>query len=196
MGIPIGTTFTTKLRGQSVKTVLCEGCGAKYVYVLERVAKGSGFSLLFLDNSGAQARASAAAEKALKEKLAKSCDPVSCPECGEYQRPMVRVLKWRSVRWWLLAGAIGLFVASVAKSADQDGLSPIAWKVAMGISGLLFAWVIHRYLALDPNAAAAKRLAAGQVGEERALRMVDFEAMVRARAAEEQLAASRENPGE
>lgn len=196
MGIPIGTTYTTKIRGQSLKTVVCEGCEEKYVYVMERVAKGSGFSPLFLDNSGAHVRAGAAAEKALKKKLAKSCDPVSCPECGKYQRPMVRVLKWRSVRWWLLAGFIALFIAWVAKSADRDRLSPTAWKLAMGIAGLSFAWVIHRYLALDPNAAAVKRLAAGQAGDGRAMRTADFEAMVRARAAEEQPAAPSGTPGD
>lgn len=80
--IPYGMDYTAHLSGSILKMVRCEQCAQDYVYVLTRSAEGQGRSLLFLDNEGARERAASRAERRLREKLERSCDPVPCLHCG------------------------------------------------------------------------------------------------------------------
>jgi len=53
MPVPVGRRFTANLSESRPKAVNCEKCQTEFVYFMKRSASGSGSSLLFLDNQGA-----------------------------------------------------------------------------------------------------------------------------------------------
>jgi hypothetical protein len=74
------------LSGVTLKLVECEKCGTVYVYQMQRQVQGTGRSLYFLDNQGAQHRVRSEAEGALQKSLERDCDAVPCLNCGTYQQ--------------------------------------------------------------------------------------------------------------
>jgi hypothetical protein len=78
---------------------------------MERVAAGIGTSFLFLDNPGAEQRASQGAEKHLRQILESECDAVPCPKCGWYQTPMQVKLRHEHLRWFHWVGFLATFAA-------------------------------------------------------------------------------------
>src|SRR5438445_532876 len=76
--------------GSVAKFVTCEGCGYEYVYILSRKSIGKALSIYALHNQEASNRSQRNADLHLQRLLAKSCDPVPCPQCGWYQESMVR----------------------------------------------------------------------------------------------------------
>ena len=106
MFIPIGQTTTARCHGEMLKVTQCEGCGSEYVYKIRRVGQGSGFSLLFLGNAGAQRSASSGAQANLRQKLATGVEAVPCPSCGLYQQAMVPLARkgfGLGLRRWAIA---------------------------------------------------------------------------------------------
>jgi hypothetical protein len=96
-----------------VKVVQCEQCACKYGYQAVRRAVGSGSSLYFLDNDGANSRAKNSARKQLAKKLARAVDPVGCPKCGWFQPEMVREIRRRTARGLIWFAWISLIVFGV-----------------------------------------------------------------------------------
>ena len=97
--------------GSTIKHVTCERCGEAYVYVLSRSGAAWGRSWLRLDMDAASQRAATKARSSLDHQLSNGCDRVACPDCGWYQRNMVR--KTRIIRLaWVLGGIIVLWVAA------------------------------------------------------------------------------------
>lgn len=187
--IPYAMDYTSTVSGGVLKLVRCEGCGAEYVYRLEREATGGGTSVLFLDNEGAAARATSRDAEALHRKLDRGLDVVPCPGCGWYQAAMIPKARREHRRWMLTAGAgltLGLlpvlFVGGVINSARRgDPLVPwplfvggMATLAALGV-GLMLAkvYLSRRY---DPNAQDAE--ARKRQGQQRAVLRADFERMV------------------
>jgi hypothetical protein len=114
MGIPYAMKYTVTLSGTKLKGVHCESCHTEYVYQMKRTVKGSGTSLLFLDNQGARGRAGQDAENNLRGKLDREIEVVPCPICGWVQATMVPKLR-RDHRAWLRAlGIVLLVIASAA----------------------------------------------------------------------------------
>jgi hypothetical protein len=113
MCIPIGQTSNVTCRGETLKVAQCEGCGSEYVYKIRRVGQGSGFSLLFLNNAGAQRSATSVAEGNLEHKLATGLEAVPCPSCGLYQQAMVPLAR-KGFGLELRRGAIAIMLVPVA----------------------------------------------------------------------------------
>lgn len=166
--IPYAMTYTSSAKGRVTKTVTCESCKTKYVYVMERRSVNQATSMLFLDNRGASARADSQAKKSLRRKLKDDCDPVPCPVCGWYQSfmiPKARSLKWK----WLMPVEIGLialdaylFLASVAfgsRAMVRPNLMNIVtmlmvcgvFTVITGVAVALPVVKYHLFRDFDPN---------------------------------------------
>src|SRR5436189_1879758 len=103
-GLYFGKNYTAAVSGTSVKQVHCEQCGCDYFYRMVRRGEGRGTSPYYLDNKGAQRRAERNAQRKLEKLLRKGIDPVPCPDCGWFQRDMVREVRRRSQRWLLVIG--------------------------------------------------------------------------------------------
>jgi len=90
--IPVGNTYTARVRGWVWRAVHCEHCGCEFAY--RYVATGStiGFSPLFLNNEGASNAASSRADMDLRTRLNQEVGVVFCPQCGWYQKNMVAKL--------------------------------------------------------------------------------------------------------
>jgi hypothetical protein len=200
MPIPYAQTYTATMRGRAVKVVNCEQCRAEYVYFMEREAIGQGTSVLFLDNEGASGRAASDAERSLNRMLAEDCDPVPCPACGWYQKPMVQLLRKQYRHWMLWTGGlllIGSFVAGIVlylNLVNIHGSNPTVTSVTVGI--LLFSipvglglMILRRVLAanFDPNCEDLETRK--QVAAEKGMLKIELERIL----AEEQRTAG--NPG-
>lgn len=142
VGIPVGTTYTTDVRGRAAKEMTCERCGARFVYFVYRTGAGTGESVLWLDNAGAQARAARRASEDLQQNLAKAVDPVACVACGWYQADMVGVERRRRGRPLLVVGLVSLllgamvavvvvgFVLAAGAGAWFDAVTEPIWSTA------------------------------------------------------------------
>jgi hypothetical protein len=178
--IPIGWKYTTNLSAATLKLVRCENCHVEYVYRMERFGSGTGTSLLFLENKGAQDRATQQAANELRGLLWRECDPIPCPNCGWYQKAMVRAMRRDHWRWMqstglglLAVSTISLVIAYVAWLPNFPHSPGPPWLLPMSLiagavtgvagAGLLVikATLSTRY---DPNANDAKaRIALGQL---------------------------------
>ncbi len=164
--IPYAWHFTATKQGAVLKLVRCENCACEYGYYMGRQTQGSGTSLLFLDNRGANKRAVRQAKKRLKRALETDCDPVPCPECGWYQTPMIPVLRRAYHRWMFVLGALGIVAAVIGLVSTLVYLFNAAnppepqtflqlWLIAVGIGvmGMLLI-AVRKVLSFfnDPNA--------------------------------------------
>jgi hypothetical protein len=170
--IPIGRKYTTNLSAATLKLVRCENCHVEYVYRMDRIGSGSGTSVLFFENRGAQDRATEQAANELRGLLSRECDAVPCPDCGWFQEAMIRVM--RRDRWpWmqntglflLAVSTISLIIAYVtwlpnfAHSPGPPWLLPVSLiaGVVTGVAGagllVIKAALSKRY---DPNASDVK----------------------------------------
>ena len=161
MGIPIAwTQFTSTAARTIARDVSCEQCGLDYVYRMERQAKGSGSSLYFLDDHGAQDRAQASAQRALRKKLEDECDVVPCPGCGWVQGEMVRKAKRDHVRWLIRAGvfvicaAVAFGIVNWASGVGKRRDPWVSWHLFALIAAIGPGLLVLRVALcsrLDPN---------------------------------------------
>jgi hypothetical protein len=103
--------FETSVRGSAWKAVVCENCDTEYLYQITREALGSSVSWLYLDQQGAQERATRRANAALRRMLEQGQDPVPCPACGWYQQSMIPLLRAAHRRGMILAGGFFVVIA-------------------------------------------------------------------------------------
>jgi hypothetical protein len=111
---PYPRTYTTNLSGATLKLVRCEKCHVEYVYRMERIGSGSGTSLLFLENKGAQDRATQQAANELRGLLWRECDAVPCPDCGWYQEAMIQAMRRDHCRWMQNTGLVLVAVSTIS----------------------------------------------------------------------------------
>jgi hypothetical protein len=171
--------------GSAVKEVECEHCGLEYVYQLRRTARGRAQSFLFRDAEAAETDARANLNRVLKE----DCDPVPCPGCGWYQRPMVQLLKRRRHRNLLRAGFV-LLPLSIVLAAVAVLISPVAGepplpqsamaRVLLGLAALAFvlglSLPVAKYISgwrYDPN--AVDEDLRREIGQARACSKADYD---------------------
>lgn len=109
--VPTGTRYTGTLQVNAWIPVRCEHCGATFAYRTQRQASGRGRSVLGLDQEGAKTRARDHAVEALEWTLRRTVEPAPCPQCGNYQPAMVRVLRRRrrGLGWAIGIGALGIW---------------------------------------------------------------------------------------
>ncbi|MGE3805454.1 MAG: hypothetical protein AB7K24_12335, partial [Gemmataceae bacterium] len=139
-----------------LRSVNCANCAIEYGYVLRRQASGEGTSLLFLDNTGAQRRASDAAQLKLAQELEKGVAFVPCPRCGWCQPDMVGLAR-RGYHPGVKALAIGLlvltgaaFIASLVMGSKL--VAQVAVVLALTATVMPIVRVVLAALQ-DPNAA-------------------------------------------
>jgi hypothetical protein len=177
--IPYGMKYTVLTCGSMLKAVHCEQCGRDFLYDLYRRAEGTGHSLLFLDNAGAQERAATNAELELARKLERGIDPVPCPFCGLYQSDMIPIIRHRYRGWMRVLGACLILlqfpigVAFVIIGLRQDWGIEIPWPIVGVLAGLLavsgFSLLIARFrqaARIDPNGTDVEERK--RIGESRA----------------------------
>jgi hypothetical protein len=180
IGIPYARRYTARASGAILKPVHCEQCHAEYVYRMARVGLGSGTSLLFLENQGAQDRATQQAANELGGRLLRECDAVPCPACGWYQREMVDALR-RDHRGWmqdtglvlLTISLISLVVAYVNWLPNFPHGPVASWLVPTSLIGGVMTGVVGVGLLIaraklaagyDPNATDPQtRIASGRL---------------------------------
>jgi hypothetical protein len=168
--------YSCTTSGVAVKCVECENCRTVYVYQMRRRVEGTGASVYFLDNEGAQNRARIEAEAALQTTLEGDCDAVPCLNCGTYQRHMVQKLKNERYSWlpWIVVIApfvtllLGIFAwfgyydpdpgAPPEHAQNRLILAVVAGVVS--VVAIVAQIIVSRF---DPNAAPAdKRRALGR----------------------------------
>jgi predicted RNA-binding Zn-ribbon protein involved in translation (DUF1610 family) len=194
MSIPIGMNYTATMMGSTVKEVLCEQCGAEYLYQMQRSSEGAGTSLLFVDNDGAQERARERAAASLRSKLEKGCDVVPCPSCGHVQQHMFKKAR-KAYGYWMYVTGLLLFIPAfisliaaiaVEVRADRDpSLRGVAKGILIGggaclASGLgLLITKGVRSRGYDPNSTdlAARK----QFAQTRTILKAELERMMRER---------------
>lgn len=205
--IPIWITvnqYSAEVLGRAAKVVSCENCSTEYVYMLERVSTGSGYSTGILPlpapDDDAKARAETNAREGLKALLDEEFDPVPCPVCGHYQKHMFPKLQAppdnRQSVLMLAAILIG-FAAGIAavkyslrflRAPDNGGLveMTVFWVIALAMVVVGVGLSIldkRRIRRFDPNT-EADRSARIALGRSRAISKVEFDAIQRERAGE------------
>lgn len=164
--ISVGTKYTATMTGSAMKHVICSHCGCKFVYQIKRQATGEATSWLWLNNMGASYNAQASATDTLNNKLQNEIDAVSCPDCGMYQKDMVRKLKndaWNEVvRVAFSFGVIGIVLFIIGYCLFTAIPIP-NWLHSMLLVGIVGFWIwavlrmAIRAYNLKPNANAHKR---------------------------------------
>lgn len=136
--IPHSLSYTATAAGTVVRRVRCEKCDGEYGYRMLCETKGSGTSVLFLDNAGAKARAGDRAVANLSQALETAEEAVPCPACGWYQQRMVPLLRRRYGRtarrigYGLLWAVPVVFVAILLVYGFTSDHVP--WGLAVGLS--------------------------------------------------------------
>jgi len=187
MVIPfLWSTYTATVRGAVLKRVTCEGCGERYVYAMERTARGQGTSAYMLDNRGAERRSSAAADKTLRRMFERECDIVPCPACGTVQEDMVRTSRSGHRRWllragiWMILAAGGLGFVNWVSGMEGPRYQFLSWP-AYAVIAMLgpAALVVRAFLqaAHDPNDEPVEQRI--EDGRARALTEEEYERMAR-----------------
>ena len=181
--IPLGEKVTATVTAQAVRDVTCEKCGCAYVYVVRATATGGGENLLFLNESRARSRARSQANVRVRDQLRQLYRPVWCPDCGNYQAHMVKLLKRRRIiQLACIAAAPLLWVVlkycmSDAATWTEAGLpfwSAVA--AALAVAGAIY------HLTRDDNAKATERAQRDPTGGGAAMRKADFEKLAAANA--------------
>lgn len=188
------TEYTTTRERQVLKFVPCEHCATEYVYVMKREAVGSGTSVQFLNDEGAQQNALTGSEETLRSYLENDFDPVPCPVCGHYQRYMFPKLypgssAWISLTRLAMFAAVGLsligvlywVVASVRQPGERAFVRlSVALALLTTFGLIVFALgAVERAQArrFDPNTEGQQaRIAKGR---SRAITRAEFEAIPR-----------------
>lgn len=121
---------------------------------------------LYMDEEGTEARAQRRAERQVKRMLARGCDLVPCPHCGQYQAEMAKKARRVHRKWMLNTGAVLLFtiipvgmIGTAVNTALESRNRPfLPWwlfatlLVLLAVVGVAFIvakyWLTSKY---DPN---------------------------------------------
>ena len=170
--IPTGMRYTSTVSGSVWKAVSCEFCRLDYAYKMTRKTTGTGRSVMFLDNAGAQQRARAAAISNLQRELEGQFDAVACPKCGRYQTQMFGKVRWKqrgTLTTIVLVILIALSLLSVVAGPFGVGAG-----VLLGLPLIIIGEIRRRRF--DPNEDADLR--AGKALAENVVRRTDYEAAI------------------
>lgn len=176
----IGVKYTSTAEGEAPKFVTCKKCGHGYGYWMTRTGSSTNTAWFLIGRDSAQSRSSREAEGEVARRLRTEHDPVPCPECGHYQKKMIRPARDEKFGWVFRLGLLlglgfgaGCFVVGSAVMALGGGG---AWvdqvtKVVFGMMcpgaiGIpVTAFVLKGVLGgkYDPNAdPAEERIARGR----------------------------------
>ena len=184
--VPTGSRYTATLRVNAWIPVRCEHCGSTFAYRTQRQASGQARSPLWLGQEGAKTRARANAIEAMELALRRTVEPVPCPQCGNIQAAMVRVLRRRrkGLGWTIGLGALAVWFfwtliawTSSTRAFWATGRSaPQALAALVAIGAVLGGYVWAS--TLDPVEQARKR--AAKSPQRTSLRPEEYEAIAAA----------------
>jgi hypothetical protein len=160
MWIPVGVEYAATATGETLKLAECESCHAEYCYVLRSAAVGFEKNL-FLMNPNARDFSQSIAEKELRDALRDGFDAVPCPQCGWYQRYMIKTFNRRRFARMLLLGERLLmgFGALTLASLLAYAIWGLGWFIVLfagagvvGVLGLIYTLKYHfAVVRFDPN---------------------------------------------
>lgn len=131
--------------GSVTREADCECCGCRFAYDVRRLGLGSGHLGLF--------NASKAADNDLQNALRKADGMVACPDCGHFQASMLRRQRWawtkRAFALAALAGALVIFLTSLASSNRSDAPVIVAVRFWVGLVGFSAAAAAAAMVGLD-----------------------------------------------
>ncbi|GMU82120.1 MAG: hypothetical protein AMXMBFR47_19910 [Planctomycetota bacterium] len=152
--------------GSRVRTLRCEYCSTDYSFEISTDANAAAFRSPI--GRSVHERSREAAEKELEKKIARMIVPCPCPACGRLQRDMLRSLRWRTARWFFLAGGFGvayhtLLACGLMQAADENRhswrtLLSWPWLATATVSALLVLaalWLQFHYVPRPRGSAAA-----------------------------------------
>jgi len=151
-----GRRYTAKLSGSALKAVQCVNCGCSYAYIQQASATGEGSSPYMLDNAGAQARASRAAQANLRKALL-GYEASPCPQCGWLQPVMVALMRKRRYTWMIYTSIVLIVIAGFCMLAAPTSTGSIVFS-AIVFSFVILTWILRSNF--KPNTVAHER--AGQ----------------------------------
>ncbi|HTW94818.1 MAG TPA: hypothetical protein VMD30_08500 [Tepidisphaeraceae bacterium] len=139
-------TRTKKVR----KSVQCASCGCQYSYTFKAIGKGRGVSLYWLNNRGAAQRAETSASNNLARAVERG-GAVACPDCLRLPPAIVWHLRWKLLKYMILAGLLALFsMAFFAGAEKQEAL--VGLIPAVGSSAFFLVGAIKYLSATSPSA--------------------------------------------
>ena len=156
-------TFHTATTWKTMsRYVVCEKCGCEYTFTVSAAGKGTGRGAMGVDG---RQDALDAAEIAANQRIAS--EPAACPDCGWYQKAMVRELRRRHLRWMHGTGlaflaAVGLLGVSVLcgpqQRAETTGALPLTLAALFALAGAALVGLRAKWAAdYDPNARYPER---------------------------------------
>ena len=89
----------------------CEKCGCRYMFAVSASGWGRATGTLL---DGDRTREEALGYAHLQANLRILSEPVACPDCGWYQKAMVKELRRRHQRWMLVPGLGLLLIVGLA----------------------------------------------------------------------------------
>ena len=140
-------------------TFKCEHCGQEYVYLVKAVATGMGTNHYFLDEAKAKSRAIGQANYELKQQLRDAHLPVWCPQCGRYQKHMLRILQLRRLAKLALIAAVPLMWVVIKYCfSDAQTASELQLPLWGSVSAILAVVLGIYHFTRDDNAEAKERV--------------------------------------
>jgi hypothetical protein len=145
-------TYTATVTGSTNKHVVCETCDRGFDYVVTEQGKGHSDSWFCLDNQGAERRASNRAVQDCERRLTRAMYILPCPNCGWYQRVMVKRGKGKRLLYTALLGLPASFIALCWQFFGAP--QPLSWLAQSLPTIVFFGFPIMGivwFFVYDPN---------------------------------------------
>ncbi len=109
----ISTEYTANAVGRRLHLRLCSKCGCEFGYEALRIGMGRGTSYYFLNNEGAENRATRRAEAAAARLAEESPEVVPCPRCDHIEEDMIDEWGRGSALGWFFLGSLGVILGLI-----------------------------------------------------------------------------------
>jgi hypothetical protein len=148
---------------ETLKLVRCEKCQCPFGYRMQRTVSEQ--APAGWDEEKQKAELVKRAERKAKEVLRHECDPVPCPQCGDFQDDMVAAI--REQEWGIAVPALGTLGFGAIAAVTVSYIGSIWWVLLAGATlvslvSLLIALFRPRAKPNDPRGHYARLQLAGE----------------------------------
>jgi len=158
MRVPVGRKYTASIKGKKWIPLECDFCGCNFFYEYKQEFYGTGSSLLWLDNEGAEYRAAKNAEAGLEKKFNSKINlVVYCPDCGKYSKEMIRKIKLEKTVSIAVTALVFLSTAAFVTVPWAFTKSNFLGNFFIAILFGIFVITIFLGSRIDPNKKANER---------------------------------------